>query len=293
MIKRLSTQITFVVILAFSPFVHAALPLWVLETDDTTIFILGSIHALKPSAYPLAAPIEQAYQQADTVVFEVDLMETSTIEMSRVMQEKGMYGPTTSLDEVLSADLTTQLQSYLTLNGLNWGQIYRMRPWLLNLTISQQELDRLGYDAKLGIDQHFLDRAYSDGKVVESLESFQQQIDILAGDSTASQVAALKMTLDSIDDFGRQIDAFLAAWREGDADKMLALTLAQTAENELLSEQSERMIFERNQKMAEQIHDWAGTGKKMLVIVGALHMGGDRGVIKLLQADYEVRQISH
>ena len=50
-----------------------ALPLWELEGRTNRIHLLGSIHFLRASDYPLPDKITQVFNAADIVVFELDL----------------------------------------------------------------------------------------------------------------------------------------------------------------------------------------------------------------------------
>ncbi len=47
--------------------------MWELHGKYNTVYLLGSIHVLRPADYPLAAPIMAAYAQAGALVMEVDL----------------------------------------------------------------------------------------------------------------------------------------------------------------------------------------------------------------------------
>ena len=135
-------------------------------------------------------------------------------------------------------------------------------------------------------------RAYRDGKDVRALETYAEQIGFLAGDPPAVQVAALGVALDGLPAFSEDLAAFKSAWVAGNADLMLSLSLAPLAAEPLLEQQTETLIYKRNQRMAGQIREFIREGGNFLVVVGALHMGGPRGLINQLQADYPVRQIS-
>ena len=47
----------------------AHLPLWKIEGTTNQVFLLGSLHLLSETNYPLAAPIIAAYSNAQVVVF--------------------------------------------------------------------------------------------------------------------------------------------------------------------------------------------------------------------------------
>src|SRR5271169_4533728 len=49
--------------------------LWELHGKHNTVYVLGSIHTLRASDYPLAPPIMDAYRNSKALVMEVDLNE--------------------------------------------------------------------------------------------------------------------------------------------------------------------------------------------------------------------------
>src|SRR5438046_10567194 len=59
-------------------------PLWQVHGSSNSVYLLGSIHFAKEDFYPLAKPIEQAYQRASTVVFEANPGEMKRSEERRV-----------------------------------------------------------------------------------------------------------------------------------------------------------------------------------------------------------------
>ena len=75
--------------------------MWKVEDGKTRLFLLGSIHALREDAYPLPQTIESAFDQAEVVVFEIDvedltkasikMMSAGTLEQGRTLEE--VVGP--------------------------------------------------------------------------------------------------------------------------------------------------------------------------------------------------------
>ena len=52
--------------------------LWEIESPSNTVYLLGSIHMLRETDYPLSQPIQSAFEDAETVVFEVDVAESQS-----------------------------------------------------------------------------------------------------------------------------------------------------------------------------------------------------------------------
>jgi len=266
--------------------------LWHLKDGPTDVYLLGSIHALKPDLYPLPAVVEQAYAASDTVVFEVDFRHTGPKDMADIVRRFGHYRDGMTIDADLTPETMAMLRGYVDHEGLDIAAFEPMKPWLVSVAISQRELARHGYIADLGIDQHFFKRALDDGKTIVAVESFGEQIAMLAADPPAVQDLSLRAVLAEVSRVDDHLGALVAAWQQGNADRMLAIALEPSNRYPRLASQVNRLIDRRNEQMATSIRSMIAEGGNYLVIIGALHMGGEGGIIRRLQNDYNVRQIS-
>ena len=269
------------------------LSLWLLETEEAKVYLLGSIHAMKPDMYPLAAPIETAFKEAEKVAFEVDLTRLNETEMNQIMQQQGIYTPPSSIESDLSEETLSLLKTYLKANNLSLANVRHMKPWFLMLTIGQKELSKYGFEPQYGIDQKLQQRAISEGKEILQLESFREQIGILSADSIEVQGLSLKASLEEMKTLENDLKELIVAWEHGDVDKMLELTIEASNQYPGLSQQMHNLIDKRNIKMTEIIREYAATSGTYLVVVGALHMGGEGGIIQLLKKDFTITQLKH
>ena len=64
--------------------------LWEARSAGKTLFVLGSVHVLKPAAYPLDERIDRVYKKCRLIVFEADPDESSGPEMQKQLLS---YGP--------------------------------------------------------------------------------------------------------------------------------------------------------------------------------------------------------
>ena len=54
----------------------------------------------------------------------------------------------------------------------------------------------------------------------------------------------------------------------------------------------EKLIYERNRRMVSKIQDFLGTGDTYFIVVGAGHLVGSEGIIRLLEKrGYRVEQL--
>lgn len=268
------------------------LSLWHIEHGDAEVYLLGSIHVSNASIYPLPEPVENAFRAADTVVLEVDMRNVSEGEVQRLLGDYGVYPGPESVRSNISPSTLDLLLAHLDKRGVPFDQVKHMRPWFLSVNLVIAEMQRLGYSNTYGIDEHFLRKADEADKDVRQLETFSEQIRMLASDPPDLQELSLKAALEEMDSLESQIAALMSAWETGDVDAMYALSMGSTRRYPELERQMERLLDERNVRMVEKIEGYLQEDGVFLVIVGALHMGGERGLVALLRRDFEVTQIS-
>lgn len=266
--------------------------LWQIHSKGAEVYLLGSIHAVRRDVYPLPAPMEVAFRQAGTLVVEVDTNRLSPQRIARAMREKGTYQPPDTLDAHLSPATRSALAAWLKRRNIDPAALAGMKPWLVSLKLEMRELARLGYDPALGIDRHFLDEAALTRKPVEELETWEGQIDLLSSDPPAVQDLELRATLQELPHADAQIRALVAAWQRGDADGLWRLATSSSRRYPGLARQMRRLTTDRNRRMAVKIRGYLARGGNWLVVVGALHMGGPDGLVKLLGKDFRVVQES-
>jgi len=268
-----------------------ALSLWQIDHEEARVYLLGSVHALKPEHYPLSKTIEDAYSQSDITVFEIELGRLSSYEIALIMQELGSYTTPHSVESALSEKTLLLLNEYIIKNKFETGVFSQLKPWMISLQIALYEMRKSGYDSNLGIDQYFQMKAQKEGKPIIQLESFREQIELLAGDSKELQDLTLQSTLQESETVSSLIGDLVLAWQSGAADEMYAISTRDEHSYPELKGQMEKLLDDRNVKMAAKIKGFLNGNEHYFVVVGALHMGGPRGLLKLLGDDFKVIQM--
>ena len=136
--------------------------LWVLENAANKFFLMGSLHVLKKDAYPLPKAINDAYGVSQKVVFETDMEAMLDPAVSSRMMQLGLYPEGETLFQHTSAELQRSLKKKMTGLGLSLDHFVRFRPWVIAVTLTTLELQRLGFSPAYGIDIHFHERARAD-----------------------------------------------------------------------------------------------------------------------------------
>ncbi|WP_270828017.1 TraB/GumN family protein [Aeromonas sp. Y318-1] len=245
---------------------------------DQQHWLLGSIHAGKPSLYPLPDPIERAWLQSRALVLEVDLTHIS----QQQWQEMGAItrlvdGKT--LKEHLPLDLYRRTIIAAGQNGLTENMLAPLRPWFAAITLTQAALERTDFSSALGVDQHFAKQAGDSGKPIIGFETLLEQLGYLAsvGDN---QTLMLESTLDELPELERGFREVMKAWEEGDEATLINLLKSEMAPPKLQAWLEQTLLAERNHNWLKK---WSTLPNESFIVVGALHLYGDQGLLALLE----------
>jgi len=262
--------------------------LWEVKSTMNTAYLFGSIHLAKASFYPLPEIVQQAFQQADVLMVEIDGSDTEA-------GKKAMPWLSYTMPDNLKRHLRTatwkKLQAML---GSAVAQVSQLKPAIVATSLSLGIFTAQGYDAAEGVDLHFIRRAHAAHKPVVELESMEFQAQVLGGLDDEDGDALLQQTLEALQsgEAVRETEQMVRAWQEGDAETLVRI-LEQTAEKDKGSRKMMKLLLDdRNPRMAEQMMAAIHAGKKIFVVVGAGHIAGKNSITDLLQRQgYQLRQL--
>ena len=262
--------------------------LWSIQTQSYKIYLLGSIHVLRPETYPLDPAIEKAYASSERIIFETDIAAMQDPAMQTKMLELGMYPTEQNLFDNIARDTRQQLEKKISALGLPPEAFSRFKPWFVALTLATLELQRLGYDPQYGIDVYFFDKARRGDKKIGFLEPPEYQIDLLGNMTNKDQDDFLKQTLKDLELIGELAGDLVKNWKFGNADKLHELLHRSFKDYPNLND---RLLIQRNLKWVKEVEDAMRQNKNVLFVVGAGHLVGPESVVDLLRKNgHEVKQ---
>ena len=255
--------------------------LWTVEGQRNTIYLLGSIHVLRPGDGGLPLAAERAYEDAEQLVMEIDLDDAAAdpSAMLATMQQAALLPDGKTLRGVLGADYES-IRERAGQSGLDLAMLDRFAPWFVATLLLQMELAKRGFAPELGIEARLASRAGGDGKPIQGLETAEQQFAVLSGLPLAEQKRLLLMTLEESTQLDAQVDELVGAWQAGDTD---ALARMLSDEFEDFPELYRPLTEDRNRAWVEQLDDLLDDRDDYLVVVGALHLVGRNSVVDLLR----------
>jgi uncharacterized protein len=266
--------------------------MWKVSKGPNTAYLLGSIHAARPGFYPLPSEIEKTFSKCDVLVLELDQSKSPPGTMEKMMMQKGMYMDGDNLRNHISADTGKVLDAYLEKHVAMAPAFALMRPWFASFMVPISEVQQLGYDPALGIDRHFANEAQAAGKATDQIEDAEFQLKVMSDFPEDVQDKMLKAALSDLDDTEKDLEQTMRAWKSGSVEEMEQIVGKDERDHPELKEVSEKLLYSRNEGMANKIEDYLKTGKKYFVVVGSGHLVGKRSVVQLLKdRDYKVEQV--
>jgi len=262
---------------------------WKATGKGGTIYLMGSIHVMSESFYPLNPALEAAFKDSDLLVEEVDLAEMLDPMAQMNILTRGMLPSNQSLDKVLSPATLALVQKATGDLGTAGGPLMRFKPWMLAITLQGMELMKAGFDPALGLDQHFYDQAKAGGKTVQGLETVEFQISRFDTMTMEQQDRMLAETLKELATETATVGKLGEAWKAGDVPAIERIALADLKSDPLMYQ---RLLVERNKNWMPKIEALFARRGRALVVVGAAHLLGPDGLLAMLKAKgYTIEQL--
>lgn len=276
----LRTLALLVTLFTFMPLALAAPMVWQATNAQTEFRIIGSIHVGSEAFYPLPSAIEAFIADSDALIIEADLSQLgqATYPVNRYVSK-----------QVLTADQAQQLAVITQALQLPLEQLKVSPPWATALTIQMAQVEKMGYQAKYGVDVYLIEKALRNGIPLHPLETAQFQIDLLSKtpqDGKELLISALEEFADSEALFGCLVES----WQQGDAKKLLEFARRSNISPEL----EKAMFTERNVDWANKLTQLSiDKPGRYSVVVGALHLVGEQNLLALLeQSGFKTQQLT-
>jgi uncharacterized protein YbaP (TraB family) len=254
--------------------------LWVVRDADTTVYLFGTIHVLKPGLSWFDEAVKTAFDRSGQVMLE--MVEPDTATMQRIVMASGMIPPTSPpLTQMIPPAKRAAYTQAVTGLGLSPATLDRYRPWLAAVTLSLLPLVKAGYDPANGPEGVITAAAKAAGKPVAGLETAEQQIGYFAELSDKAQVDFLTETVAELPKASAELDEMVADWSRGDP---AALAAVMNDDLKASPEVANVLLYSRNARWADWIKGRMATPGTVFIAVGAGHLAGDRSVIADLEA---------
>jgi len=255
--------------------------IWKIESDSNTVYLLGSIHFLNQADYPLDDRYDQCFEDAENVVFELNFDSTQTPAFQQYTLLKAFCPQGGTFKKSVSDSTYALVKNKLLELGMPIEKLNAFQPWFIAITMLSLNLQKLGFDPTLGVDQHFFELAKEAQKNIIGLESPEFQLDLLATLGGENQEDFIVKSIDQFDEMESSIHDLVDAWDVGDLEKLDELLNKGFEEYPALKQS---LLIDRNYNWLDDVIEYTKDNEDYLVIVGSGHLAGEEGLIKLLKA---------
>src|SRR4029077_7896792 len=201
---------------------------------------------------------------------------------------KGMLPAGQTIDQVVSP-ATLALINKHTGGAIPLEALKQFKPWFLAMTLEALEWQSAGFDASLGLDKHFFDRAQTEGKTIQGLETTDFQISLFDGLTMEQQDRFLAETLKRVDKEKPAVARLTGGWKTGDRATVERLVMSDVKSDPVIYD---RLLVARNKAWLPKIDALFSPPRPALVVGGAAHLVGPDGLIAMLKAKgYQVVQL--
>lgn len=272
--RRLFAGVVSVFALGFAGGALAEPALWAIKDKDSTIYLFGTVHVLKPDTQWRSAKIDKALADSGDLTLELVGADDPAVMQPLVMR----YG----LDQAnkLSAKIGPEDFKRASELGQSAGMppqaLEMMRPWLAAVSLAMAPMIKAGYDPKSGVEGVLTREIKAANKPVGGLETPEQQIRFFADLPTATEVEFLKSSLKDAEGGAAKLDKMVDAWASGDVAVLEAQFISEMKTQ--YPDLYELLLVKRNVDWANQLKTkLAGSGVSF-VAVGSGHLVGAESV---------------
>lgn len=259
---------------------------------ETPSYIVGTYH-LAPASFADSIPgMKTAIEGTQQVCGELDMMDAFKPENAARLMQSQMLPEGTTLSSLLTAEQLERLNKLLLdVMGSNLNdeafaaQIDKMTPAALSTTLSLSSYMKKveSFNPMELIDNYFQMLALQNGKAVKGFETVDFQMGVLFGAPLEKQVNDLMCMVDHFEDTEEMVNLITTAYFSQDLTKIEeAMEQESKIDCGTTEEDEDILINNRNRNWVELMPDMMAE-QPTLFVVGAGHLCGEKGVLKLLE----------
>lgn len=252
--------------------------LWVLRDDDTTVYLFGTVHVLRPGLGWFDDGIKEAFDKSDTLVLE--MLDPNATEAAAVMADLSIDKSGRTIRQKLSAEDLIAYETAVEKLGLAHADLDPLDGWAVAVNLYYAGLLQKGYDMTSGVEVQLKAAAAASKKPILGLETMRFQLSIFDSLSETVQVEYAASTAKSIDEIAPQTDRLVDLWAAADTDGV-ATVMNEGFEALKLTEP---LLTRRNANWAKWINERMAKPGTVFIAVGAGHLAGTFSVQHMLTA---------
>lgn len=248
--------------------------LWVVRDTDTTIYLFGTIHVLKPETVWFDDEVKAAFDRSHELVLE--MIPPPPEEMAKLLQTTALNTSAPPFTQAMDPKSRAALAAAGDKLGQPISMLEKFDPWWVAIQLSMGQVTAMGYDGSAGPEEVLANAAKQQGKWTYGLETAAFQFSIFDSMPLKDQIVYLNDTVKQLPKENTDFAKLMAAWEKGD-DKQIAKLMNDSEEmNPALKD---ALIYKRNANWATWVKQRMAKPGAVFIAVGVGHLSGSRSVI--------------
>lgn len=250
--------------------------LWVIKDEDTTIYLFGSIHVLKPGLGWFDDGVKTAFDSSDQLVLE--LVEPPAAEVQALFGKLAMDQQGKTLRSKMNDADRAVYDAAMGKLGIPAPAFDPFEPWAAGITLSLMAIQKAGYEPNSGVEKQLTAAAKVSKKPIIGLETAEFQLGIFDTLPEAEQITFLVEAAKTIDDTNSMMEKMVNMWGSADTES-LAQLMNEGMTSPILYD---ALLTNRNANWAKWISAQMKKPGVTFIAVGAGHLAGPTSVQALL-----------
>lgn len=252
--------------------------LWVVKDADTTLYLFGTVHILKPGMSWFDEAVKEAFDKSDRLVLEI--VEPDAAMTQKLFAKYGLDQNGKTLSSKMTAEENAIFAKAMEKVGLPAATFEPFDPWAAAVTMQVVGLQKGGYDTNSGVETQLTAAAKATNKPIGAVETMEGQLAIFDGLSQETQVKFLVESAKVVDDMTLSMDKMVALWAKPDPDGLAQVMNEGLTDPKLHA----ALLTNRNANWAVWINKQLEKPGTTFMAVGAGHLAGTTSVQHLLSA---------
>jgi uncharacterized protein YbaP (TraB family) len=252
--------------------------LWVVKDEDTTIYLFGTVHILKPGMSWFDDGVKTAFDASDRLVLE--LVEPSAAESQALFGKLAMDKSGKTLRSKMTDADRVVYEGAMKKIGIPAGGLDPFDPWAAAVTLQVVAMTQKGFDVSSGAEKQLTAAAKAAKKPIEGVETMEFQLGVFDALSDEAQVKFLIETAKDIDEIDSSMDRLVELWAAPDPEG-LAVAMNEGLIDPVLYT---ALLTNRNANWAKWVDAQMEKPGTTFMAVGAGHLSGPTSLPVLLSA---------
>jgi len=245
-------------------------------------YLYGTIHMINGDDFFLPPGTLAAIDESERMVFEIDMKQMSDMSNLMGLMEGAFMKDNLTIQDLLSEEDMKLVETHFEKLGLPIFMFQRMKPMILTVFASGDMSPENLQSGKIkSYEMEFMEMAEGSDMETGGLETIEFQMSVFDQIPYKDQAQMLMETIKMGDQEDNTFKVITEAYKSQDLERMLNLSMSEEGG---LSEYDDILLNQRNLNWIPQMAEMM-TEKQNFFAVGAGHLGGELGVIKLLRKE--------